>query len=197
MIEINYYIIGDVRTNEQPGLTAIHALWVREHNRIINRLAQTFAFPENNPEEREVLYQSARRIVIAEYQVTRCSFLFSTIRFFFSHMLKLVGKMISTFYLLYFQLSISSRSSYTNSTWDPSWTITFTHCSNLERDNATMNHRHSLLIHQMNGVLQTGTHGCCFPLLLFILLYMSSIWVLTFVMSVMLLLACIWNTFAV
>ena len=116
LIEINYYIIGDVRTNEQPGLTAIHALWVREHNRIINRLAQTFAFPENNPEEREVLYQSARRIVIAEYQVTRCSFLFSTIRFIFSHMLKLVGKMISTFYLLYFQLSISSRSSYTNST---------------------------------------------------------------------------------
>jgi len=63
------FFIGDVRTNEQPGLTAIHALWVREHNRIINQLAQTFAFPENNPEEREVLYQSARRIVIAEYQV--------------------------------------------------------------------------------------------------------------------------------
>ena len=60
-------------------------------------------------------------------------------------------------YIIYYTPYVTFRSSYSNSTSDPSWTITFTHCSNLERDNATMNHRHSLLIHQMNGVLQTGT----------------------------------------
>lgn len=61
---------GDIRVNEQTGLTSIHALWVREHNRVVEELVSLHDFPEGTVEEREFLYQSARRIVIAEYQVS-------------------------------------------------------------------------------------------------------------------------------
>ena len=58
------FLAGDVRANEQAGLTAMHTLWVREHNRIAALLqAQQ---PEATAED---IYQKARRLVIAEIQI--------------------------------------------------------------------------------------------------------------------------------
>ncbi len=58
------FLAGDVRANEQLGLTAMHTLFVREHNRLVRRLARRH--PRWSGER---LYQEARRIVIAEIQV--------------------------------------------------------------------------------------------------------------------------------
>jgi hypothetical protein len=58
------FLGGDVRANEQVGLTALHTLFVREHN----RLAQEIAV--NNPSlSGEEIYQEARRWVGALMQV--------------------------------------------------------------------------------------------------------------------------------
>ena len=57
------FLAGDVRANEQIGLTAMHTLWVREHNRIADQLAE-----ENPNATDEQLYQRARAIVIGEMQ---------------------------------------------------------------------------------------------------------------------------------
>ena len=51
------FVAGDVRANEQPGLTALHTLFVREHNRICNELENNgFCDDERN-------YQYARKVV--------------------------------------------------------------------------------------------------------------------------------------
>lgn len=59
-----YYVAGDLRVNEQPGLTAMHTLFVREHNRWCDELAQ--AHPTWSDED---LYQEARRRVSALVQI--------------------------------------------------------------------------------------------------------------------------------
>jgi hypothetical protein len=57
------FVAGDVRANENVELTAIHTLFVREHN----RLADEFARKHPNWSD-EQLYQAARRVVIGEIQ---------------------------------------------------------------------------------------------------------------------------------
>ncbi|MCB1555295.1 MAG: peroxidase family protein [Xanthomonadales bacterium] len=57
------FVAGDVRVNEQLGLTAMHTLFMREHNWQAARLRQ--ARPELDD---EALYQAARAMVAAEIQ---------------------------------------------------------------------------------------------------------------------------------
>jgi peroxidase len=58
------FLAGDVRANEQVGLTALHTLFVREHNRLADEI-----HARNPASEDERVYQAARRMVIAEVQV--------------------------------------------------------------------------------------------------------------------------------
>ena len=57
------FLAGDVRANENVELSAIHTLFVREHNQIAAAIAGAC---HNNDEQ---IFQTARRIVAAELQV--------------------------------------------------------------------------------------------------------------------------------
>lgn len=57
------YDAGDIRTNQLLSLTMVHALFVREHNRIASELSRL-----NHNWDDETLYQESRRIVIGELQ---------------------------------------------------------------------------------------------------------------------------------
>jgi hypothetical protein len=59
----NFYLAGDIRANEQFGLTAMHTIFVREHNHWARTMGE--ANPRMSGEE---IYQSARAIVAAEIQ---------------------------------------------------------------------------------------------------------------------------------
>ncbi|XP_059580086.1 probable oxidoreductase PXDNL isoform X4 [Alligator mississippiensis] len=57
------FLAGDHRANEQLGLTAMHTLWFREHNRIARELLKM------NPHwDGDTVYNEARKIVGAEMQ---------------------------------------------------------------------------------------------------------------------------------
>lgn len=57
------FLAGDVRANENAALSAMHTIWVREHNRIATEL------PTENPDlTDEEIYQQARQVVAAELQ---------------------------------------------------------------------------------------------------------------------------------
>ncbi len=58
------FLAGDVRANEQVGLTALHTLFVREHNRLADLIAG-----ENPDWTGEQVYQRARLLVGATIQV--------------------------------------------------------------------------------------------------------------------------------
>ena len=58
-----FFVGGDIRVNEQPGLMAFHTLWLREHNRLCDELKI-----ENPSWTDEDLYQRARKIVGALIQ---------------------------------------------------------------------------------------------------------------------------------
>ena len=57
----HYFLAGDVRANENVGLTALHVLFVREHNRLARILRRIGLEPE-------LTYQLARAVVGAEIQ---------------------------------------------------------------------------------------------------------------------------------
>jgi hypothetical protein len=57
------FVAGDVRANENVELTALHTLFVREHNRLADQIATA------NPRwSDERVFQQTRRIVVAELQ---------------------------------------------------------------------------------------------------------------------------------
>lgn len=57
------FVAGDVRANENNALTSMHTLFVREHNRLVDELA------EQHPAwDAETLYQEAKAIVEAQIQ---------------------------------------------------------------------------------------------------------------------------------
>ncbi len=58
------FLSGDERVNEQVGLTAMHTLFTREHNRLAADIAITAGLTED-----EEIYQTARKIVGAELQI--------------------------------------------------------------------------------------------------------------------------------
>ncbi|MEM7170413.1 MAG: peroxidase family protein [Pseudomonadota bacterium] len=58
------FLAGDVRANEQTGLTAMHTLFVREHNRLARSIRR-----KNPSMTGDEIYQKARQLVGAEMQV--------------------------------------------------------------------------------------------------------------------------------
>jgi len=58
------FLAGDIRSNENSMLTALHTIFVREHNRLVDRI--TAQQPSLSPEDQ---YQLARKLVGAEMQV--------------------------------------------------------------------------------------------------------------------------------
>ena len=58
------FLAGDVRANENAALTTMQTVWVREHNRLADKIAAT-----NTELSDEEIYQQARAIVRAELQV--------------------------------------------------------------------------------------------------------------------------------
>lgn len=64
--ESTLFVAGDERANEQFGLISMHALFVREHNRLADALADRHVGDAGWDDER--IYQTARRLVGAEVQ---------------------------------------------------------------------------------------------------------------------------------
>lgn len=68
------FIAGDERANEQPLLTSLHTIFLREHNRIAQKLGAKFACWRD-----EKIFQHARRIVSAQVQFITYRYFLPTI----------------------------------------------------------------------------------------------------------------------
>lgn len=68
--ESDLFIAGDIRSNEQPGLTTLHTLFVMEHNYQAGRIAEQLDLDDHlaDPEVDEYVYQLARAVTSAEVQ---------------------------------------------------------------------------------------------------------------------------------
>ena len=66
-----FFLGGDVRANEQPGLLSMHTLFVREHNRIARRYAQI------NPalSDEQIFVRARKRVVAIMQSITYNEFL--------------------------------------------------------------------------------------------------------------------------
>jgi peroxidase len=62
------FLAGDIRANENVLLTSLHTLFVREHNRLVDKITSLPEFNHLDGDE-EGQYQLARRIVGSELQV--------------------------------------------------------------------------------------------------------------------------------
>ena len=62
--------VGDARAQEMPALSAMHALWMREHNRICDliKLKKPDLDGIGSDQIDEYIYQNASRILNAEFQ---------------------------------------------------------------------------------------------------------------------------------
>ncbi len=58
------FLAGDVRANENVELSAVHTLWIREHNLVARAIGKLFPSFDD-----ETVYQWARQIVCAEIEV--------------------------------------------------------------------------------------------------------------------------------
>lgn len=58
------FLAGDSRVNQHPALTVLHTLLLRSHNKHAREL-----YALHNDWNDEIIYQEARRLVIAEYQM--------------------------------------------------------------------------------------------------------------------------------
>ncbi|NEQ83318.1 MAG: PEP-CTERM sorting domain-containing protein [Moorea sp. SIO2I5] len=72
------FIAGDVRANEQIGLTAVHTLFVREHNRLAEELTEKIdagdpvileKLDQSGLDQGDFIYESVRKVVGAQIQV--------------------------------------------------------------------------------------------------------------------------------
>lgn len=57
------FVAGDERVNEQPGLSSLHTIFMREHNRIADKISA--ANPKMSDEQ---VFQAARKVVVGEIQ---------------------------------------------------------------------------------------------------------------------------------
>ena len=60
----DFFIAGDIRVNEQVGLTSMHTLWVREHNLVADTTRHLFPWLSGDQ-----VFEIARQAVVTELQV--------------------------------------------------------------------------------------------------------------------------------
>jgi len=65
---VGAYAAGDIRVNENVVLTALHTLFLREHNRLAKSIVELHDLDPEDPDEDEQAFLLARRLNMAQYQ---------------------------------------------------------------------------------------------------------------------------------